>query len=72
MSALSKLAKERRKLILKWRRFLNPLAITVDHIIPLSKDGEHSYKNTQLACFKCNCLKGNRGIDGGEQLLLFG
>jgi len=34
--------------------------------------GEHSYKNVQLACFMCNCKKGNRVIDGGEQLRMFG
>lgn len=48
------------------------LAATIDHIVPLSKGGEHSKKNTQLACFKCNSLKGDRCADGGDQLLLFG
>ena len=48
------------------------LAPTRDHIIPASKGGETSYKNMQLACFMCNSLKGNRAVDGGEQLLLFG
>jgi len=60
-----------RKLNLK-REVPHPLAMTVDHIIPLSKGGEHSYRNTQLACFKCNTVKGNRPIQTGEQLLLFG
>lgn len=41
----------------------------LDHIIPLSKGGEHSYRNTQCACRKCNAdKKGNvRG-----QIRLFG
>jgi 5-methylcytosine-specific restriction endonuclease McrA len=41
----------------------------LDHIIPLSKGGEHSYLNTQCACRKCNREKG-----AGErgQLRLFG
>ena len=60
-----------RKLNLK-RKVPHPLAATVDHIIPLSKGGEHSYRNTQLACFRCNSRKGNRPVAGGEQLLLFG
>lgn len=30
----------------------------VDHIIPLSGGGEHSYRNVQLACRRCNLLKG--------------
>jgi 5-methylcytosine-specific restriction endonuclease McrA len=41
----------------------------LDHIIPLSKGGEHSYRNTQLLCRACNLAKGDaeRG-----QLRLFG
>jgi hypothetical protein len=60
-----------RKLNLK-RRQHHPLKATVDHIVPVSIGGKHEKKNTQLACLKCNMLKGNRVIDGGEQLLLFG
>ncbi|MCK4518139.1 HNH endonuclease [Candidatus Babeliales bacterium] len=49
----------------------HPLAVTIDHVIPLSCGGEHSYRNTQLACFRCNSIKGNGSVDGGEQLRLF-
>ncbi len=31
---------------------------SLDHIIPLSKGGEHSYKNTQCLCLGCNLTKG--------------
>lgn len=31
---------------------------TLDHVIPLSKGGEHSYKNTRLAHRSCNSAKG--------------
>lgn len=34
----------------------------VDHIIPLSKGGEHSYANTQPAHARCNVEKGDRLI----------
>jgi 5-methylcytosine-specific restriction endonuclease McrA len=34
-----------------------PNAPEVDHIIPVSKGGEHSYRNTQCACRRCNGLK---------------
>ena len=60
----------RKKLNLK-RIVPHPLAITIDHIIPLSKGGEHSYRNTQLVCFMCNSTKNNNKIEGGEQLRLF-
>ena len=60
-----------RKLNLK-REVPHPLAATIDHIIPLSLGGEHSYKNTQLSCFMCNSLKGCGVLGQGEQLRMFG
>ena len=33
---------------------------SIDHIVPLSEQGEHSYRNTQLAHRRCNARKGNR------------
>ena len=41
----------------------------LDHIIPISKGGEHSYRNTQCACRGCNGSKGARPMG---QTLLFG
>jgi 5-methylcytosine-specific restriction endonuclease McrA len=43
----------------------------LEHIIPLSMGGEHSYRNTQLLCFHCNNRKGARydkGPDYSEPL----
>lgn len=37
-----------------------PFAPTIDHIIPLSKGGHHTYENVQAAHFRCNTAKGNR------------
>lgn len=31
---------------------------SIDHIIPISKGGEHQWDNVQLACRVCNTLKG--------------
>ena len=41
----------------------------IDHIVPISKGGEHKPENVQLLCRKCNIQKSDR-IEG--QFLLFG
>ncbi|MEV8548326.1 HNH endonuclease signature motif containing protein [Streptomyces glaucescens] len=38
----------------------SPLAPTIDHIMPLSKGGDDTRTNVQLAHFRCNSVKGNR------------
>lgn len=35
----------------------DPTAPTVDHIIPLTRGGEHSKVNAQTACLHCNSVK---------------
>lgn len=40
----------------------------LDHIIPLSKGGSHTYKNTQCSCRKCNLTKRDRPM--GQMLLI--
>jgi 5-methylcytosine-specific restriction endonuclease McrA len=42
---------------LKWPE---SMSASLDHIIPLSKGGEHSRANSQLAHLKCNVDKGAR------------
>lgn len=34
----------------------------LDHIIALARGGEHSYRNTQCACRRCNGLKSDRPV----------
>ena len=48
----------------------HPFYPNLDHIVPLSKGGEHTKRNTQLLCRECNNKK--RDNDVGEQLRLFG
>lgn len=36
----------------------NPMSVSVDHVVPLSKGGQHSRANTQLAHLVCNQSKG--------------
>lgn len=38
----------------------HPLYLTIDHIIPLAKGGEHSPSNVQAAHATCNYSKGDR------------
>jgi hypothetical protein len=34
----------------------------LDHLIPLKRGGEHSYKNVAVACPKCNLSKGTKAV----------
>ncbi|MBF2047322.1 MAG: HNH endonuclease [Leptolyngbya sp. IPPAS B-1204] len=34
--------------------------LTIDHVIPRSKGGQHSWDNVVAACERCNSLKGDR------------
>lgn len=46
----------------------HPKAPELDHIVPLSKGGEHSYRNTACACRQCNASKSDK-ILGQPSLL---
>jgi 5-methylcytosine-specific restriction endonuclease McrA len=50
----------------------HPDALTMDHIVPLSKGGEDVASNVQAAHRHCNTLKGNGCSSRGEQLRLVG
>ncbi len=49
------------------KRYAN--APSLDHIIPISRGGDHTRTNVQCACYLCNCKKGNKIIG---QLRMFG
>lgn len=51
-------------------RHPNPMSASLDHIVPLSKRGEHTMVNVQLAHLRCNMLKSDRSV--GDQLRLLG
>lgn len=59
----------RRKTPKKLRGSMNPGAPELDHIIPISMGGSHTYRNSQLACRACNMAKGATPLG---QLRLFG
>jgi 5-methylcytosine-specific restriction endonuclease McrA len=46
----------------------DPMAASLDHVIPISRGGSHTYANVQCAHLGCNVRKNNRGA--GEQLAL--
>lgn len=46
----------------------HPMAVSLDHIVPLSQGGGHVKTNVQAAHWQCNVDKGAR-IDGAQQLL---
>lgn len=46
------------------------ILMTIDHIIPKSKNGKDSKDNYQLMCEECNCLKGNSELLPNEIFIL--
>lgn len=53
----------------KLRGTTDPRAPELDHIVPLAKGGEHSYRNTACACRACNGAKSDHVLG---QMRLFG
>lgn len=37
--------------------------LTMDHIVPRSRGGKHTWKNVVCCCFSCNQQKGNLSLD---------
>lgn len=54
----------------KTRTFPDPLAASLDHILPVSLGGSNEPSNVQLVHLRCNCSK--RATARGEQLRLLG
>jgi len=48
----------------RYLRFPNYMAATVEHIIPISKGGTHTWDNVAPAHAKCNFEKGDSLSDG--------
>ena len=44
------------------RKFNRDMA-TIEHLIPYSRGGEHTFKNTVLACRHCNISKNAKSIE---------
>lgn len=52
------------------KAYPHPRSASLDHIIPQSQDGPHTYANVRISHLDCNVARSNLG--GGEQLALFG
>ncbi|WP_338121874.1 HNH endonuclease [Mycobacterium paragordonae] len=48
----------------------HPMSASLDHVVPMSLGGAHTYANTQCTHWICNTRKGTRAV--GEQLALIG
>lgn len=59
-----------RQRISKRASWPDQMCASLDHIIPMSQGGGHTYDNVQAAHWRCNVDKGNGSA--GEQLLLVG
>lgn len=44
-----------------------PNLATLEHVIPLSRGGSHTFDNTKLACHHCNVSKNRKTVDEWEQ-----
>ncbi len=44
--------------------------LTIDHVLPLSKGGQHEWTNVVAACSSCNNRKGNRTPEQANMRLL--
>jgi 5-methylcytosine-specific restriction endonuclease McrA len=41
--------------------------LTMDHIIPIARGGQHTLSNLTVACQKCNCSKGAKLLEEWEE-----
>lgn len=48
---------------------LTPNSVTIDHILPRSKGGKTTFKNTVTSCFKCNNKKGRKLLSESKMKL---
>lgn len=46
------------------------LTLTIDHIVPRSKDGDDTWENLVTACVKCNNKKGDRSPEEAKMQLV--
>ena len=60
-----------KKRVDKRVKFPDLMSLSLDHIVPLSKGGSHTYANVQLVHLSCNKSKKDGVLPQGEQLRIF-
>lgn len=50
------------------RKYMKDRA-SIDHVVPISKGGDHTYSNVMTCCVACNIRKGSRSTPGVPTLL---
>jgi len=45
------------------RGSINPHRATIEHVLPISRGGSHTWDNTTLACHKCNVSKNAKTVE---------
>lgn len=60
-----------KKKVNKKLKHPDPMSPSLDHIVPLSRGGTHTYSNVQLAHLTCNISKHTSVLPQGEQMRLF-
>lgn len=48
----------------------SPAQLTIDHVIPKSKGGKHTWLNCVISCFDCNIKKGNKYLEQTNMRLM--
>ena len=41
----------------------NKKNMTIDHVVPKSRDGKNTFENTVTCCIKCNSMKGSKSVE---------
>lgn len=59
-----------RKKIDRFLPYPDPMSASLDHVVPISQGGAHTYANVRITHLSCNVVRSNRG--GGEQLAMIG